>query len=252
MSRRLGAITAIVGAAVAVGASAYVFVSDFPRGVVVFACVFAAFAAAWFGLLRHGARRLLGVLTAALLLGIAIGTMLSGDNALTLVLVAIGFAVSVGGARVAFRSERSLPRAAPPSHPVLFVNPRSGDGRAAKANLAQEAQNRGIETVMLGEGEDLERLVHEAVGRAPMAWRWPGAMARRRSWRRSPPSTIFPMPAFLRGPATTSPSTSALTVRTSSVRSTLSSTAASASSTSAKSTVASSSTTSRWASTPTL
>ena len=165
MNRRLGAIAAIVGAAVAVAVSAYVLVSDFPRGLVVFACIFAAFAAAWFGLLRHGAWRLLGVLAAALLLGIAIGTMLSGDNGLALVLVAIGFAVSAGGARVAFRSKRSLSRASPPSHPVLFVNPRSGDGRAAKANLVQEAQSRGIETVVLGDGEDLERLVREAVGK---------------------------------------------------------------------------------------
>jgi hypothetical protein len=165
MSRRLGAIAAIVGAAVAVGVSTYAFVADFPRGVVVLACILVAFGVAWFGLLRRGVQRLLGLLVAALLFGIAIGTMLYGDNGLALVLVAIGFAVSVNGARVAFRSKRSLPRVAPPSHPVLFVNPRSGDGRAAKANLAQEAQSRGIETVVLGEGEDLERLVRKAVGR---------------------------------------------------------------------------------------
>ena len=157
MSRRLGAIAAIVGAALAVVISAYVFVSDFPRGVIVLACILAAFAAVWVGLLRHGAQRLLGLIAAALLLGIAIGTMLSGDNGLALVLVAIGFVVSVGGARVAFRSKRSLPPAVAPGHPVLFVNPRSGHGRAAKANLAQEAQDRGIETVVLGQGEDLER-----------------------------------------------------------------------------------------------
>ncbi len=165
MSRRLGAIAAIAGAAVAVIVSAYVFVSDFPRGVVVLACILAAFAAAWLGLLRRGGRRLLGLLAAALLLGIAIGTTLSGDNGPALILVAIVFAVSVAGARAALRSKGSLPRVAPPSHPVLFVNPRSGDGRAAKANLVEKARGRGIETVVLGEGEDLERLVDDAVGR---------------------------------------------------------------------------------------
>ena len=165
MSRRLGAIVAIAGAVVALAVFLYVFVADFPRGLVVLACVLAAFAAAWFGLLRRGGRRLLGLLVAALLLGIAVGTMLSGGNVLALALVALALATGVAGARVAFRGERSLPRAVPPGDPVLFINPRSGDGAAARANLAQEAENRGIETVVLGEGEDLGRLVREAVGR---------------------------------------------------------------------------------------
>jgi diacylglycerol kinase family enzyme len=164
MSRRLGAIAAIVGGTVAVAVSAYVFIADFPRGVVVLACVLAALAVAWFGLLRRGLRRLLGLSAAALLLGVAIGTMLSGDNGLALVLVVVGFVISLGGARVALRSKQSLPRATPPIRPVLFINPRSGDGRAAKVNLAQEAHDRGIETIVLGDGDDLERLVRNAVG----------------------------------------------------------------------------------------
>jgi hypothetical protein len=64
MSRRLGAIVAIAGATVAVAFSVYVFVADFPRGVVVLACVFAAFAVSWFGLLRRGRRRLLWLVIA--------------------------------------------------------------------------------------------------------------------------------------------------------------------------------------------
>lgn len=163
MSRRLGAIAAILGAAVAIGVAVYVFVADFPRGVVVLTCILAALGVAWFGLLRRGLPRLLGLVTAVLLLGVAIGTMLSGDNGLALIFVVIGFVVSLSGARVAFRSKRSLPRVAPPSRPVLFINPRSGDGRAAKANLVQEAGKRGIDAVVLGEGEDLESLVREAV-----------------------------------------------------------------------------------------
>lgn len=165
MSRRLGAIVAIAGATVALVVSVDVFVSDFPRGAVVFACILAALVAAWFGLLRRGNKRLFGLLVAALLLGIAIGTMLSGDNVLALILVVLGLATSVGGARVAFCSKRSLPPAVPPSHPVLFINPRSGDGAAARANLEQEARERDIEAVVLGEGEDLEQLVRAAVGR---------------------------------------------------------------------------------------
>ncbi len=165
MSRRLGALAAIAGGAVALAISTYVFVADFPRGLVVFACVLGALAVAWLGILRRGGRRLLGIAVAALLIGIAIGMMLSGGNGLALIGVVAFFTLGVGGARQAFRAERSLPHAAPPSHPVLFVNPRSGDGKAAKLNLVERARERGIETRELGPDDDLERIVREAVGR---------------------------------------------------------------------------------------
>jgi diacylglycerol kinase family enzyme len=163
MSRRLGALAAIAGGVMALAVSTYVFVSDFPRGLVVLACVLAALAAAWLGILRRGGRRLLGIAVAALLIGVAIGAMLSGGNGLALAGVVVFFALGVGGARQAFRAERSLRPATPPSRPVLFVNPRSGDGKAAKANLAEEARRRGIETRELEPGDDLERLVRKAV-----------------------------------------------------------------------------------------
>jgi diacylglycerol kinase family enzyme len=165
MSRRLGAIAAILGAAVALAAGAYVFVADFPRGLIVFACVFGALGAAWYGLLHRGWRRWLG---AALGLGLAmtaVATTVRGENAVALALVAIAFLAGIAGARRAFRPERSLPRAQPPRHPVLFVNPWSGEGAAARAGLVEEAERRGMETVVLGEGDSLEGLVRAAVGR---------------------------------------------------------------------------------------
>jgi diacylglycerol kinase family enzyme len=165
MSRRLGAIVAIAGGGVALAVAAYVFVADFPLGLIVFACVLGALAAAWYGLLRRGGRRLLGMVAALLLIGVAIWVTLSGGNGLAWALVTASFAAGVGGARIAFRPNRSLPWAQPPRHPVLFVNPRSGAGRAAKVGLAGEAQGRGIETVELEEGQDLEELVREAVRR---------------------------------------------------------------------------------------
>jgi diacylglycerol kinase family enzyme len=77
----------------------------------------------------------------------------------------VAFLISIAGARVAFRPNRSLPRAAPPRHPVLFVNPRSGDGRAARVGLVDAARNLGYETIELAPGEHLEQLVRAAVGR---------------------------------------------------------------------------------------
>jgi diacylglycerol kinase family enzyme len=50
----------------------------------------------------------------------------------------------------------------PPRRPVLFVNPRSGDGKAARAGLADRARDTGIETVILAPGQDLAALAREA------------------------------------------------------------------------------------------
>lgn len=50
-----------------------------------------------------------------------------------------------------------------PRHPVLFVNPSSGGGKASRAGLADRARERGIEVVVLSAGQDLASLVREAV-----------------------------------------------------------------------------------------
>ena len=55
-------------------------------------------------------------------------------------------------------------RAAEPARrPVLFVNPRSGGGRAAQAELVERARERGINALVLGPHQDLAALVDEAV-----------------------------------------------------------------------------------------
>ena len=46
----------------------------------------------------------------------------------------------------------------PSRRPVLFVNPRSGDGTAERAGLAGRAREKGIETVILAPGQDLAAL----------------------------------------------------------------------------------------------
>ena len=50
----------------------------------------------------------------------------------------------------------------PPRRPVLFINPRSGGGKAARASLAERARDTGIETVVLAPGQDLAALASEA------------------------------------------------------------------------------------------
>ncbi len=46
---------------------------------------------------------------------------------------------------------------------MLFVNPRSGDGAAARARLVERARALGIEAVVLAQGENLAALAEAAV-----------------------------------------------------------------------------------------
>ena len=50
----------------------------------------------------------------------------------------------------------------PPRRPVLFINPRSGDGKAARARLAERARDTGIEALVLDPSQDLAELAGEA------------------------------------------------------------------------------------------
>ena len=51
----------------------------------------------------------------------------------------------------------------PPRRPVLFVNPRSGNGAAVRAGVVERARERGVEAVTLGSGDDLRSRVMEVV-----------------------------------------------------------------------------------------
>ena len=51
----------------------------------------------------------------------------------------------------------------PPRRPVLFVNERSGGGKAARTAVAERARERGIDAVLLQADRSLEELVRDAV-----------------------------------------------------------------------------------------
>jgi diacylglycerol kinase family enzyme len=69
--------------------------------------------------------------------------------------------VSVPARLRALRAEWE--RVEPPRRPVLLINPRSGDGKAARAALADRARERGVEPVLLEPGDGLATLVANAV-----------------------------------------------------------------------------------------
>jgi diacylglycerol kinase family enzyme len=54
-------------------------------------------------------------------------------------------------------------RVDPPARPVLFVNPRSGGGKASRAELPENARARGIRCVVLEPGQELAGLVREEI-----------------------------------------------------------------------------------------
>jgi diacylglycerol kinase family enzyme len=138
-------------------------VQDFPRGLLVLLCAALVAAGAWEGVLRRGWGRVAGLAVAAAAL-LAFGLLLIDDGFVRAVLLlGIGALIWHAGARLAFRPQVELPAADPPRHPVVFINPRSGDGKAARVHLADEARNRGIEPIELQAGDDLAALVRAAV-----------------------------------------------------------------------------------------
>ena len=68
MSRRLLAMAALVVGAATIVLALWVAVSEFPRGLLLLGCILVAVAAAWYGLLRRGTVRVVGLLVAALAL----------------------------------------------------------------------------------------------------------------------------------------------------------------------------------------
>jgi diacylglycerol kinase family enzyme len=163
-THRLAALVALLSTAVLAFLSIDIVLSQLPRGLIVVAGLFLAFAAAWYALTRTGGARLLGsgvaILTAA---GIVAALIAGGDHLAQALVFVVALGLMVGATRSAFRVPAVLGPAPDPRHPVLFYNPKSGGGKAEKFHLADEARARGIEPIELKLGTDLEQLVRGAV-----------------------------------------------------------------------------------------
>jgi diacylglycerol kinase family enzyme len=146
----------------ALGLAVVVVVQEFPRGLIALGCVALAAAAAWYGVLRRGAARVLGLAVGALGLGAAILLFIS-DRLLEQLVIAAALVLSLACARAAFSVRTRLPQVPAPQRPVLFYNPKSGGGKAERFKVADEARARGIEPIELGPPWDLEQLVRDAV-----------------------------------------------------------------------------------------
>ena len=162
--RRVLAAGALALAAASAVAAVIVAVSQFPRGLVVAGCVLLGMAAAWHGVLRRGAARVICLLGAAVLVVIALALLLARDPLATILVLLLG-AGSVACARAAATARVQLPRALAPSRPGLIFNPRSGGGKAIRFDLPGEARRRGIEPVEMVPGTDLADTVRTLLER---------------------------------------------------------------------------------------
>ena len=162
--RQTAAIGALLFGLGGLALAVFVAVREFPRGPIALACVVAGVALAWYGVLHRGPVRIAALAGGALGVGAAIVLLL--DDRLVEELVVVG-ALLLGGAcaRLAFASRLELPRVPSPERPVLIFNPRSGGGKAARFSLVDEARSRGIESIELLPGLDLETLARDAVAR---------------------------------------------------------------------------------------
>src|SRR5512132_330120 len=70
--QRVSAITALVLLFAVLILVVYIVVEDFPSNLVVLGCIAVALTAAWYGLLRRGAARLLGLILALVALAAAV------------------------------------------------------------------------------------------------------------------------------------------------------------------------------------
>jgi len=161
---RLAALAALVSAAVLAVLSIDIVASQFPRGLIVLACLVITIASAWYGLTRTGGARLLGSGVAILAMaGIVVVLIADGDHLVQALVIVAGLGLVLLATRSAFKIHVPLQSAPDPRHPVLFYNPKSGGGKAEKFHLAEEARARGIEPIELKLGTDLEQLVRGAV-----------------------------------------------------------------------------------------
>jgi diacylglycerol kinase family enzyme len=150
--------------AAAAVAAVIVAVQRFPSGISVLACVLAAAVAALWGLVRHGAARVVGAIVATAFLAGAVTLIVLERAVVSNALIAAAAVFSIVAARRVFAVvPAQLPVVASPEHPVLFYNPKSGGGKAEHFHLAREARARGVKPIELHFSDDLAALVRAEI-----------------------------------------------------------------------------------------
>jgi diacylglycerol kinase family enzyme len=160
--RRLLAVAALLLTPLAVANAVGYVVEDPQDAFGVLLTLSLAVLAAGYGLVRRGIVRVIALVLAGMLVLGVLEVLLDRRVAERLIIAGM-FWLAVAAAAAAFAVHVPLPRARRPRRPVLFLNPRSGGGKAERFKLADEARKRGIEPIELRPDDDLATLVHTAV-----------------------------------------------------------------------------------------
>ena len=127
----------------------------------------------WIALTRRGIARIAGAVLGVAGFAVTV-VLLLGDTALLQVIaIAAVWALAAAAGRYAVGVDDGMLRDLPPpglpappaQRPVLLMNPWSGGGKVVTFDLVNEAEQRGIEPVVLQRGDDLAALARDAVAR---------------------------------------------------------------------------------------
>ncbi len=169
--RRLAAAAALLLVVAVVGFTIVALVDDVPRLFAQLALLAVALLAGWVAVTRSGLGRVVGaVLAVAAVVGIVLLQVGGEDfDGLSLGLRIVALLVAIGLARYAIGTTDQALRAAdtpgtpvaPAQHGVLFMNLKSGGGKAERFHLVEECRARGIEPVVLEGGQDWVAIIRE-------------------------------------------------------------------------------------------
>jgi diacylglycerol kinase family enzyme len=162
-ARRIAAIAAIALTAIVVIATLARGLVDPQRVLGDLVLLFVLLAGTWIALTRTSTRRVVAVVVAAAALIALVVSVLNADGLVVSMLARIaGLLAALGLARYALgTTTRSLKEADVAGAPVpaatrgvLFMNLKSGGGKAERFHLVDECKRRGIEPIVLQPGED--------------------------------------------------------------------------------------------------
>lgn len=170
---RLAAATAVVALGLAMVILVLLALENL--GVILIASIGLAIAVvgAWYSLSHRGTVRVVALVLVVAGLGLVVAAIVGNDEFKLWAWVAVAgsAALSVGAAGYALRASKrdvsveEAPAVPEPRHPVLLMNPKSGGGKAEKFELERECRERGIEPIVLRQGDDLLALAEDAVAR---------------------------------------------------------------------------------------
>ena len=128
---------------------------------------------AWIASTRRGISRIAGAVLGVAGFVVTVVVLLGDTALLQVIAIAAVWALAAAAGRYAVGVDDAMLREVPPpglpvpqpQRPVLLMNPWSGGGKVVKFDLVREAEQRGIEPVVLQKGDDLAGLARDAVAR---------------------------------------------------------------------------------------